>query len=419
MTETTRLSRKLNSKDAIIIGLSAMIGSGIFAAIGPATLAAGSGVLFGIIIAGLIAYLNATSMAQLAAVYPESGGTYVYGGKQLGEFWGFIAGWGFIIGKIASCSAMALTFGYYASESYGKPLAILAVLALTFVNYLGVKKTALVTRILVSVVLVSLAIMVIASLSGGTVDSSRLSNWTIQGGFRGILESAGLMFFAFAGYARVATLGEEVIKPKETIPKAIMIALGFTILIYLLVITASLLTLDAEVIANSKAPLEAVLKSTRFSFLSPIVQIGACFGSIGVLLALLAGISRTMFAMAANHHLPHFLSRVHPKHKVPHYAEVIVGVIVAVIVGFVDLRSAIGFSSFSILTYYAIGNLSAWTLEKKNRLWPYWMSLLGFFACVVIAFNLPKQSILGGVFVFSVGILYFGIKKFIGRKKYD
>ena len=160
---TSRLARRLGTTDAVVIGLGSMIGAGVFAAFGPAARAAGNALLVGLVIAAVVAYCNATSSAQLAAVYPESGGTYVYGRKQLGEFWGFLAGWGFVIGKLASCAAMALTFGHYASSSLARPLAVLAVIGVTALNYRGIEKTANVTRLLVAVVLALLLTAVLAA----------------------------------------------------------------------------------------------------------------------------------------------------------------------------------------------------------------------------------------------------------------
>ncbi|HMN68676.1 MAG TPA: APC family permease [Bdellovibrionales bacterium] len=405
--ESTRLARRLNTKDAVILGLGSMIGAGIFAAAGPATAAAGSGILIGVLIAGFIAYLNATTMAQLAVLYPESGGTYVYGRKQLGRIWGFLAGWGFVIGKLASCTAMALTFAFYAAPNYAKPLAIASVLLLTLVNYLGVKKTAFVTKVLVSIVLLSLAIVAFAALGGGAADTSRLSGWMDRGGIAGILQSAGIMFFAFAGYARIATLGEEVISPQKTIPRAILIALGITLIIYITVITITVLCVDIGNLAHAKAPLVLAVESGTYSYLAPVVRIGACFASLGVLLSLMAGISRTTFAMAANRDIPHWFSAVHSTHKVPHRAELAVGLIIASVVGVADLRSAIGFSSFAILVYYAIANIASWTLKPEQRRFPRWMCAAGAVSCAIVAFSLPLISVIGGILLFGLGLLIY------------
>lgn len=409
-SNSSRLFRRLTTTDAVVLGLASMIGAGIFAAAGPAAQVAGSGLLFGVVIAAGLAFLNAASVAQLAALYPESGGTYVYGRKRLNDFWGFLAGWGFIVGKLASCTAMALTFAHYASPDHAKPLAIGSVLLLTLINYLGVKKTMTASKILLALVLSALAVVTFAALAGGAAQPARLSGWLEVGGILGILQSAGMMFFAFAGYARIATLGEEIAEPK-TIPRAMAISLSITAVLYLLVMGAAVLCVDAGALATAKAPLALAVESGRFSFFSPVVRIGACLASLGVLLSLLAGISRTVFAMAANHDLPLALSAVHPVHRVPYRAEITVGILIAAVLAVADLRSAIGFSSFAILIYYAIANAAAFTLRGPERNWPRWISAAGLVACLTIAFTLPAASVAGGILLFSCGSIFYWRRK--------
>ena len=398
----TRLSRSLGTGDAVVIGLGSMIGAGVFAAIGPAADAAGSGLLVGLAVAAIVAYCNATSSAQLAAMYPSSGGTYVYGRERLGPMWGYLAGWGFVVGKTASCAAMALTFGAYAAPEAARPLAVVAVLALTTVNYFGVRKTAQLTRVIVALVLISLAIVVVASISGGSASPEKLGPMG-AGGVMGILQSAGLLFFAFAGYARIATLGEEVRDPARTIPRAIPLALGITLVAYAVVATAALLAAGPDVLGASDAPLEAAVAAGSLEWLGPAVRVGGCVAALGVLLALIVGVSRTTFAMAARGDLPRWLDAVHPTHRVPHHAELAVGAIVAISVLAVDLRGAIGFSSFAVLTYYAIANASAWTLRPDERRWPRWLAALGLGGCALLAFTLPLPSVLAGAAVLAAG----------------
>ena len=213
------LARRLGTVDAVIIGLGSMLGAGVFAAFSPAARAAGAGLLIGLAVAALVAYCNATASAQLAAQYPTSGGTYVYGRERLGPWWGFLAGWGFVVGKIASCAAMALTFAaYVAPRGWERPIAVAAVIILATVNYYGVTRTAGLTKIIIPIVLAALALVVAASLSGDA--STSIQSWDLlAGGWYGIVQSAGLLFFAFAGYARIATMGEEVRDPERTIPE--------------------------------------------------------------------------------------------------------------------------------------------------------------------------------------------------------
>lgn len=405
--DSTRLARRLNTSDAVVIGLGSMIGAGVFAVVGPAARAAGSWLLVALFIAGCIAYLNATTMAQLAAIYPESGGTYAYGRRLLGPLLGFLAGWGFVIGKLASCTAMALTFGYYANPDFARELAIAAVLTVTGINCLGIKKTAAATKIILLVVLFSLGVVVLAALGGGAANIERLIFWERSVSLAGILQAAGLIFFAFAGYARVATLGEEVIEPSRTIPRAILIALGATLFVYVVIILTAVMTVDIGSLADSKSPLVLAVESGRFSQFSSVVRVGACFASLGVLLSLMAGVSRTAFAMAANKDLPSWLSKVHPARKVPYRAELAVGLIVATIAGLADLRTAIGFSSFAILIYYAIANAAGLKLALNQRLWPRWMGIAGFVSCLIVASSLPWISVGGGLVLFAVGTGFY------------
>lgn len=406
----SRLARRLTTVDAVVIGLGAMVGAGIFAVIGPAVEIAGSGALLALLIAAGAAFCNATSAAQLAALYPASGGTYVYGQKRLNHFWGYLAGWGFVVGKIASCGAMALTFASYVAPEVSRPLAMAAIISLTVVNYFGIEKTALLTRMIVCVVILSLAIVVIAVLFGGQANVSRLHQ-TGDLSLYPILQAAGMWFFAFAGFARLATLGEEVVDPARTIPRAIPIALGITLLLYLAIALCALLGADANVLAGTSAPLLAAVEEGKLAMLSPAVRIGAAVASLGVLLSLIVGVSRTTFAMAAQGDLPAYFARVHPRYRVPHRAELVVGILVAVLVALADLPSAIGFSAFTVLTYYAITNAAALRLSQSERRWPRSIAGLGLVGCVLLAFSLPRASVISGSLVLVLGALLFAVQK--------
>jgi APA family basic amino acid/polyamine antiporter len=386
------LERRLGVGDAVVIGLGSMIGAGVFASFGPAAQAAGSGLLLGLAVAAIVAYCNAASSARLAARYPASGGTYVYGRERLGPFWGYLAGWAFVVGKTASCAAMALTVGSYVWPGHERAIAVAAVVALTAVNYLGVHKAAWLTRAIVAVALAVLAAVVVGAFAGGHAQAVRLDLSSGVGPL-GVLQAAGLLFFAFAGYARIATLGEEVRDPVRTIPRAIRIALGITLVVYAAVAVAVLSVLGPDRLAASAAPLADAVPS-----LAPVVRVGAAVAALGSLLALILGVSRTTLAMARDRHLPQALAAVHPRFGVPHRAEVTVGAVVAVLAATVDLRGAIGFSSFGVLAYYAVANAAAWTL-RGNRVIP----ALGLVGCAALAFALPPASVIAGAAVIGVG----------------
>jgi APA family basic amino acid/polyamine antiporter len=401
-----RLARRLGTGDAVVIGLGSMIGAGVFAAFGPAARAAGTGLLIGLAVAAVIAYCNAVASAQLAAVYPTSGGTYIYGRERLGHWWGFAAGWGFVAGKTASCAAMALTFASYAVPGpwwARRAAAVAAVAGLAALNYRGVTRTALATRVLVAISLTALAAVVIAIALGGGASPANLDGPGDAGAY-GVLQSAGLLFFAFAGYARIATMGEEVRDPRRVIPRAIPVALLITVAVYLVVGVAALLAAGPDRLAAAAAPLTTAVEAAGAAALAPVVRAGAAFAALGALLALIAGIGRTALAMARHRDLPHWLAAVHPRHRVPHRAEIVLAVAVGALVATVDLRGVIGFSSFGVLIYYAIANASAFTQPARDRRHPRALNLLGAAGCLTLVATLPWQSVLAGTAMFAIGL---------------
>ena len=399
------LARRLGLGDAVFIGLGSMIGAGVFAAYAPAARAAGTGLLIGLGVAAVVAYCNATASAQLAAAYPRAGGTYLYGREVLGDWWGYLAGWGFMVGKTASCAAMALTFAaYVAPDGWSRPIAATVVVVLALVNCAGVTRTALLTRVLVSLVLVALVVAAVACFRGGS--TSGLDGWSSpEQGLYGVLQSAGLLFFAFAGYARIATLGEEVRDPERVIPRAIVVALAGAVVVYAVVAVAVLSVLGGSGTAASSAPLADAVRAVAAPWVAGVVRVGAALASAGALLALIAGLGRTGLAMARERDLPRWLDAVHPRFQVPHRAELAVAAIVVVLVLPTDLRGAIGFSSFGVLLYYFVANASAYRQSPDARRFPRWLQLVGCTGCLVLVASLPWHSVLIGLVVFALGLL--------------
>lgn len=399
----TDLHRRLGLGDAVALGLGSMIGAGVFVVWGPAAASAGGWLFAGLAVAALVAWCNATSSAQLAARHPSAGGTYLYGREELGPWWGFVAGWGFVVGKTASAAAMALTAVTYLTPPgwWQRPAAALAVVALAAVNYRGITKTAALTRVLLVAVGAVLVAFLAATLPG--VAAPAAPSGPVHGP-AGVLQSAGLLFFAFAGYARIATLGEEIRDPRRTIPRAISIALGAVVVLYALIGVATVGTLGVDAVAASPTPvLDAALASPA-PWLAPAVRVAAGLAALGALLGLIAGIGRTALAMARHRDLPAPLAAVHPRFGVPHVAEVAVGAVVAGLVLVADLRGVIGFSSFGVLVYYAVANLAAWR-QTQGRLAPRAVQGVGLVLCLLLVATLPLPSVLAGAAVFAVGLL--------------
>ncbi len=281
-------------------------------------------------------------------------------------------------------------------------MAVAAVVALTAVNAGGITKTARLTRVLVAVTLTVLAVVVVVGLSGGDLslgDSDVTSPY-------GVLQGAGLLFFAFAGYARIATLGEEVRDPARTIRLAIPVALGAVLAIYAIVGVTALVVLGPSALAESAAPLADVVASAGLPALTGLVRAGAAVAVVGVLLSLIAGVGRTTLAMARRGDLPGALSIVDARHQVPLRAELAVAAVVIVLVSLGDLRTAIGFSSCTVLVYYAVTNASAWTLGTGRII-----AGTGLVGCLVLAASVPWQSLAAGAAVLAVGLAGWVVRR--------
>ncbi|NDL58422.1 amino acid permease [Phytoactinopolyspora mesophila] len=388
----SRLSRRLGTADAVVIGLSAMIGTGVFVVWQPAAEQAGSWLMLGLGIAAVAAFCNATSTAQLAAVHPRAGGAYHYGRERLGPHWGALAGYAFVVGKIASCATAALAVGTYLWPEHATAVALGAVVFLTTINLAGVQKTARTARIILAAVL---AVLVAVSVGGlvGTGDAPELTTPLDDVGPLGVLASAAVLFYAFAGYARITVLGEEVRDPARSIPRAVTIGLLLVFLLYVAVGAVVLAVLGTEGAAASEQPLRAVAETADAGWLVPVVTAGAGVAALGALLSLLAGVGRTSFAMAAEGDLPRVLAAVHPTRKVPHLAELGAGIVTALAVLSGDLVQTLSISAFAVLVYYAVANLAAWRLSAEERRWPRWLSGLGLVLCIALALSLPARLV--------------------------
>lgn len=411
----TSLARTLTRRDAVTIGMGSMIGAGMFVVWAPAAAAAGSWMLLSLLIVAMVAACNAYSSAMLAARYPSAGGTYVYGTKRLGEFAGYLAGWCFVIGKSASCVAMALTLGAYAAPGYERIAAAIAVVAVTAANLSGVQRSARISRVIVSIVLavlLGLAVSVIVAsvagdpvfdLPGGLTSDASVSAY-------GVLQAAGLLFFAFAGYARIATLGEEVRDPERTIAQAIGITFVVVLAIYVAVALLVVGVIGTDAAATTVTPVADVAQQVWGSNWVWLLRFAAACAATGALLNMLLGISRTTVAMARDRHFPPALAAVGGPHRVPRVAELSVAAVVLAVAMVVDLRGAIGFSSFGVLLYYAVANASAWTL-RSDTLWQRVVPVFGLIGCLVLVASLPWESVLGGLAMVALGTGWYAVAR--------
>ena len=378
--------RTLTLQNSIFLGLSSMIGAGLFVNIAPTAVISSYSLILGLVIASFLAFANASSSAQLARVYPETGGTYLYARKVLGNNASLFSGIVFIVGKIISSIAIALTFGNYLMPSYPKTSGVMLVLLVGIISYFGATKTASVARWFVYSV-VGILMFYIFSITTST--SFNFSIPISEGlSLETLLISSSIWFFAFTGYSRLATFGEEVKNPEKIIPKAILTGLGLTVTIYFLVTYITLGIVDPSIIQNSSTPLKVAFDLSRFSNFSFLISIASTIATGSVLLALIPGISRVAVAMSRDKYLPISLSKIHKKYNSAYIADVSITFIVILGILTVDVIEAIKMSSFFILLYYSLTNLSVIKLEKSQRLYSILIPYFGLLGCLLLASSL-------------------------------
>jgi basic amino acid/polyamine antiporter, APA family len=400
------LRRDLGLLDAVGIGFGAIVGAGIFVITGVAAGAAGPAFLVSLAIAGVAATANALSSAQLAAEYPQSGGTYEYGYRVLRPWVGFAAGWMFLTSKIAAAGTVALGLAAYLDPLLpGVPpraVAVGAVALFTALNYFGIRRSSRTNLAIVSVSLASLVIFAIAAAR--SFDASNLRPFA-PSGVAGVLEAAALLFFAYTGYARIATLGEEVRDPRKTIPRAVIITILSAMVLYAGVALVAVGAVRAPQLASTSAPLRVAAGATKLTWLPTVVSVGGLTAMLGVILSQIFGLSRMVFAMARRGDLPRALDRVHPVHEVPHRAVLVIGIIAAVVAAMGTLRTIATAASFTILVYYGIANVAALRMPASAKLYPNAVPVIGLTLCVVLALSLDPRAILTGAAILLAGFL--------------
>lgn len=401
-----QLLRSLNLKDAVGIGLGAIIGAGIFVVTGVAAGVSGPAFIIGLLVAGIIATFNALSSAQLASVYPQSGGTYEYGYRLLNPSFGFTAGWMFLISKLAAAGVVAIGFGSYFHQLFPvtSPMtfSVAAVVLLTVANYFGIKKAGLLNLVIVTITILSLIYLIFSGIP--EVKSANFKPFA-PFGIAGIAEAAALLFFAFTGYGRIATLAEEVANPKKSIPKAIIITIVSAILLYVAIAVVAIGVIGANAMASSKSPLQVVADVLATPGISSVITIGASTAMLGVLLSQILGISRMMLAMGRRRDLPPVFQKIHHRYRVPHIGILITGIIILLLTLLGSFEFIVRAATFTILLYYSITNISAIRQPKSDRLYGKVVPVLGLIGCLAMSVSLPLNVIISGVGLLLIGFV--------------
>ncbi len=420
----TELKRDIRTPGAILMGLGSIVGTGIFVSIAIATQISGNGVFIAIIVAATLATLNGLSSAQLAAAHPVSGGTYEYGYRFLGSYFGFTAGWMFLIAKSASAATAVLgcasylfyLFEIHASTSTLVISGVAILLVMTVLVSGGISRSNSANKVIVSITLAGLTALIITGLFVKGVPTDPILNMFEGSDTSSILFASALMFVAYTGYGRIATLGEEVAEPRKTIPKSIILAMAVIVVLYLTVTITALNIMGAEAFGNTvkgeAAPLMKVAQALSLPYIGPVISIAAVTAMLGVLLNLLLGLSRVMLSMGRRKDLPGILARINPKTQSPVPAVLATGVVIGLLVLSGDVVFTWSFSAFTVLIYYSITNLSAFMMPAELRLYPRWIPALGLFGCLFLAYWIELTIMLLGLVMIGIGLIWHRVAKF-------
>lgn len=403
-----------------MMGMGSIIGTGVFVSLGIAAGVTGPSMILALIVAALLATANGLSAAQLAAHLPVSGGTYEYGYRLIHPTLGFTAGWMFLCAKSASAATAALGFAGYTlnlldqqGSSYRIPLAVSCVLVLTLVVYSGIQRSNRLNLVTVSVTLLSLTAFVLGgiplaarNLAGNLTPFFLTEDPAIA--TRGFLEACALLFVAYTGYGRITTMGEEVVEPRTTIPRAIILTLAVSSLLYVCVAVVSIGSVGANAMAaataGQMAPLEVIARRFDIPGIAPFVALGAVTAMLGVLLNLILGLSRVMMAMSRRGDLPGSLARVDPKTGTPQFAVLTMGGIVALLALTGNVKTTWSFSAFAVLIYYALTHLAALRLPSESRRFPQVIAWAGLLGCLSLAFWVEPQAWIMGLICLAGGL---------------
>jgi APA family basic amino acid/polyamine antiporter len=427
--DSRRLKRVVRLPGAVLLGLGSIVGTGAFVSIGIAAGVAGSSVLLAIALAGLLAACNGLSSAQLAASHPVSGGTYEYGYRYLTPTLGFTAGWMFMSAKSASAATAALGLAGYLLEALGLgggsllvAVGLLAVLAVTALVWHGTSRSNRANAVIVSLTLGTLALFVVAGLPAAA-DGAEVNLAGIfpdRAGLRGLLEATALMFVAYTGYGRIATLGEEVQDPERTIPRAIVVTLVVSALLYIGVGAVAVGSVGAprlaEMTASRAAPLEEAAMTFGGLTLGRILALGAITAMLGVLLNLILGLSRVLLAMARRGDAPRRLATIDDVRSSPAAAVIAVGIVIGLLVLIGDVKTTWSFSAFTVLVYYALTNLAALRIPAEARTVPRLVPVAGLVGCLGLAFWVEWRIWAVGLGMIAAGLVWQRVMRHLANR---
>lgn len=420
MSAQGELHRAIGLPGAVLMGLGSIVGTGVFVSLGLAAGIAGPSMLIALVLAAVVAALNGLSSAQLAAAHPVSGGTYEYGYRFLGAPLGFLAGWMFLCAKTASAATAALGLAGYAIELAGGDasedawrigIAVGGAALVTGLCVVGIRRTNVTNAIIVTVTLAALLAFVVGGLPTALREgTANLAGVLDVGAPSDFLHATALLFVAYTGYGRIATLGEEVRDPARTIPRAVIVAMIVVLVLYASVAGVAVASVGAErfhlATTERAAPLEVVAGAFDVDVVARVLSVGAVTAMLGVLLNLVLGLSRVWLAMGRRGDMPAALARVASTTKVPVVAVIVTGASIALLATVGQVRTTWSFSAFTVLVYYAITNLAALRLPPELRRYPRVVPALGLVGCLGLAFWVDPTIWLVGLGILAGGLVW-------------
>jgi len=296
------------------------------------------------------------------------------------------------------------------------PIALLAVVVLTLIVLSGIRRSNTANMVIVFVTLLSLGFFILACLPRAA--SAGVDNLTpfFKGDLGSVLHASALMFVAYTGYGRIATMGEEAREPSKTIPKAMIVCLVLTMLLYIAVAVVGIGAVGADVLGNATgqtkaAPLEVAVRTVVGSGGAFVLAIGAMTAMLGVLLNLILGLSRVLLAMGRRRDMPRVLANLNQQQTTPYWAVIGVGGAIALLVLLGNVKTTWSFSAFNVLIYYAITNLAALRLPSPERLYPQWVAWLGLGSCLFLAFWVESSIWQVGLGLIVAGLIWHIIRQ--------
>ena len=402
-------------------GIGLTLGAGIYVLIGEAAGFAGNSVWFSFLLAAIVAVFAGLSYAELTALFPKAAAEYVFVKNAFkNNFIAFIIGWLTAITSMITAATVALGFGGYFTEFVGIPITLSAILllgVLSFVNFIGIKQSAWMNTVFAVITAAGLGLIIFLGVTFGSAES--VDYLEAPNGITGIVLAFILIFFAFIGFEDMANVAEEVKRPQKTLPRAIILCILITGVIYVLVSLSSVRILNWEELGQSTAPLADVAFKALGMEGKLTLSIIALFATASTVLITLVAGARILYGMARNGSLPFLLGKIHSKTKTPWIA--VIGIFVASIAfSFIgDIVIVANIAVFAIVVTFAMVNLSVILLryvqpevERPFRVpvnigkFPI-LPLFGLGATIYMAFQFELEIVAVGLAIIASGVIFY------------